>query len=101
MANIKVGYRGTLRRFTVSTNIRWAELEAKLRTLFSIPSSIPISLSYTDEEGDLITLSTDLELQETFGSQQPSSNSSTFTFLLTTPNSPTAQNELTEDWVLE
>jgi len=64
MTSIKVAYQSTVRRFTVPDTITWLELESKLRELFSLSPSFKFSLSYTDDEGDVITLSTDLELQE-------------------------------------
>ncbi|RIA82629.1 hypothetical protein C1645_788003 [Glomus cerebriforme] len=77
MTSIKVIYQSTVRRFSVPNTITWLDLESKLRELFSLPSTFKFSLSYTDEEGDVITLSTDLELQEFLSSQ------STLKFTLT------------------
>jgi hypothetical protein len=68
MKSIKVTYQSTVRRFPVPDTITWLDLESKLRELFSLPSTLKFSLSYTDDEGDVISLSTDLELQELLSS---------------------------------
>ncbi|CAG8517401.1 12090_t:CDS:2, partial [Acaulospora colombiana] len=47
-----------------SNSSTWSELESQLRTLFKIPGTLKIIASYLDEDGDNITLSSDLELQE-------------------------------------
>ncbi|KAG9297701.1 hypothetical protein G9A89_011216 [Geosiphon pyriformis] len=99
MASIKVIYKSTVRRFTLASpsTTSWAHLEDTLRNLFSIPSTIPIQLSYTDEDGDVITLSTDFELQEIL-TQQP--QGTTFKFNLTTLAAD--GDEANKDaWVLE
>ncbi|CAG8527765.1 2577_t:CDS:2 [Ambispora gerdemannii] len=66
MLNIKVIYQSTARRFTIqdSEKITWSEFEKRTRNLFNLPSWTQFTLSYTDEEGDNITLSTDFELEE-------------------------------------
>ncbi|CAG8554682.1 9860_t:CDS:1 [Funneliformis caledonium] len=73
MTSIKVSYKSTVRRFTIPDTITWSYLESKLRLLFSLPSTLQFTLSYKDEDGDIITLSTDLELQEYLSSQSPQS----------------------------
>ncbi|GES78182.1 hypothetical protein GLOIN_2v1576915 [Rhizophagus clarus] len=69
MTSIKVTYQSTARRFPVPDTITWSDLESKLRELFSLPPTLKFSLSYTDDEGDVIILSTDLELQELLSSK--------------------------------
>ncbi|KAF0360793.1 pb1 domain containing protein [Gigaspora margarita] len=64
MPIIKATYQSTMRRFSIAETATWAELESNLRTLFSLPPTLSFSLSYTDEDGDVITLSTDLEVQD-------------------------------------
>ncbi|CAG8497814.1 7966_t:CDS:1 [Scutellospora calospora] len=71
MPIIKVKYQSIVRRFSVSETTTWTELESNLRTLFSLPPTFPFSLSYTDEDGDVITLSTDLEINDLLSNQQP------------------------------
>jgi hypothetical protein len=68
MVNIKVVHKDNARRFNLPPNASWIDLEAKLRTIFNIPKLTPFTLSYTDEDNDVITLSTDIELREIFAS---------------------------------
>ncbi|RHZ51295.1 hypothetical protein Glove_481g28 [Diversispora epigaea] len=68
MAVIKVTYNQISRRFDISSNTTWNTLESQLRSLFNLPTNSSISLSYTDEDGDAITLSSDLELFEVLSS---------------------------------
>ncbi|CAI2174546.1 19551_t:CDS:1 [Funneliformis geosporum] len=73
MTSFKVSYQSTVRRFSIPDTVTWSDLESKLRLLFSLPSTLKFSLSYKDEDGDIITLSTNLELQEFLSSQSPQS----------------------------
>src|SRR6266498_3264568 len=82
MAIIKVTYGSISRRLTISSNTNWSELETQFRNLFNIPKEIQMIVSYTDEEGDVITLSSDLELQEVLSN----SSNNTIKFILTTSN---------------
>ncbi|CAG8626612.1 13875_t:CDS:1 [Cetraspora pellucida] len=70
MPVIKVTYQSTVRRFSIAETTTWTELESNLRTLFSLPPTLPFSLSYTDEDGDVITLSTDLEIVDLLSNHQ-------------------------------
>src|SRR5215213_3676207 len=79
MANIKVTYGSIVRRLTISSTTTWSELENQLHNLFNIPQEIPIAVTYIDEDGDVITLSSDIELQEAL-----SNNANTIKFVLTT-----------------
>ncbi|RHZ89411.1 hypothetical protein Glove_14g8 [Diversispora epigaea] len=55
------------RRFSIPTsNISWFKFETKVREIFQINPSIPIGITYTDEEGDEITFSSEVEFQEIF-----------------------------------
>ncbi|CAG8478762.1 6509_t:CDS:1 [Acaulospora morrowiae] len=55
------------RRFTTPNSTpSWSELETKIRSLFQIEPHASIGLAYTDEEGDVITFSSDAELQEIY-----------------------------------
>ncbi|CAG8581642.1 4633_t:CDS:2 [Acaulospora colombiana] len=69
MSTFKVIHKTTARRFTLAPNSTFSNLGSQLRNLFHIPPSIPITISYTDEDGDAITVSTDLELQEIISQQ--------------------------------
>ncbi|CAG8451340.1 7687_t:CDS:1 [Acaulospora colombiana] len=64
MATVKAMYESAIRRFTISSDITWSNLVSQLRDLFQIPNTALINVSYTDEEGDVISVSSDLELQE-------------------------------------
>ncbi|CAG8543537.1 10716_t:CDS:1 [Acaulospora colombiana] len=64
MVNVKVIYKNTFRRFAISECSSWSEIESKIRALFSIIPKTEISLSYVDEDDDVITLSTDMEFRE-------------------------------------
>jgi hypothetical protein len=98
MVNIKVIHKKAVRRFTLPTKASWIELEAKLRTLFNIPSLSPFTLSYTDEDNDVITLSTDIELQEIFSSAPTVKFNLKFS---TSDDSSDTEDSGNEVWVLE
>ncbi|RIA86162.1 hypothetical protein C1645_780299 [Glomus cerebriforme] len=85
MANIKVTFGSISRRLSISSNTTWSEIETQFRNLFNIPKEIQIIVSYTDEEGDIITLSSDLEFQEVL-SNSSNNNNNTIKFVLTTTN---------------
>ncbi|CAG8459779.1 11905_t:CDS:1 [Acaulospora colombiana] len=59
------------RRFTSPTSTpSWSELETRIRSLFRISPLASIGLTYIDEDGDTITVSSDAELQEIYEAQQ-------------------------------
>ncbi|CAG8572544.1 6947_t:CDS:1 [Funneliformis mosseae] len=61
----KISNQTITRRFTMQVEKpTWLELELKVREAFSIPSSVSPGLTYTDEEGDVITISSQLELED-------------------------------------
>ncbi|CAG8683494.1 14388_t:CDS:2, partial [Racocetra fulgida] len=64
MTAVKVIYGSVSRRFTIGADTTWAKLESQLRTLFQIPSHAQVIATYTDDDGDNVTLSSDLELAE-------------------------------------
>src|SRR5215213_5476491 len=70
MVKIKVEHKETVRCFHLPKDASWIDLEGKLRTLFNIPALTPFTLSYTDEDNDVITLSTDIELREIISSHE-------------------------------
>ncbi|KNA18528.1 hypothetical protein SOVF_069950 [Spinacia oleracea] len=67
---IKVKYEDTLRRFNVPVNgdqrldINMEGLRLKIFSLFNMPSSANFSLTYQDEDGDLVTLVEDEDLYD-------------------------------------
>ncbi|RIB18424.1 hypothetical protein C2G38_2245785 [Gigaspora rosea] len=97
MASVKVLHGSIVRRFTVPNDITWSSFESQIRSLFQISSQTPISLSYTDEDGDIITLSSDLELQEILTDQEFFGSS--VKFVMSTPDE-LSHNEK-NSWVLE
>nr|CAG8541624.1 6973_t:CDS:2 [Entrophospora candida] len=64
MTNIKIFHNSILRKFSISNSAKWSDLEEKIRMLFTLSPTSKFTLSYTDEEEDIVTISTDLELQE-------------------------------------
>ncbi|CAG8546372.1 12443_t:CDS:1 [Dentiscutata heterogama] len=63
----------TIRRFTMPTsNPSWEELSTKVREIFEIPKQVRIGLTYLDEEGDVITFSSETELQEIYNDERNS-----------------------------
>src|SRR4051812_16515086 len=88
MATIKVTYNSIARRFNINPSTTWDELESKLRSLYNIPTTSLLTVSYTDEDGDVITLSSDLELKEVLAQQ---SSRRPIKFVLSTVN----------DWIVE
>lgn len=96
MPSIKVIYRETARRLFVTNDVTWSTLESRLRELFSIPDGSSIALSYTDEDDDVVTLSTDIELDEVMNH---SGTTGTMTFsLIVAGEEPTGTRE---GWILE
>ncbi|CAG8481742.1 2582_t:CDS:2 [Funneliformis caledonium] len=94
MVNIKVKFGTIARRLGISSITTWSEFESQLRTLFNIPQNVPIVTTYTDEEGDTITLSSDIELQEVLSN---AFNNNTIKFNLTTSNG----NHLNHDIMID
>src|ERR1043166_10169710 len=63
MSIFKISNQTTTRRFAIPTEKpTWLELELKVREIFSIPTSVSLGLTYLDEDGDVITLSSQTEL---------------------------------------
>ncbi|KAF9121773.1 hypothetical protein BGX30_002387, partial [Mortierella sp. GBA39] len=60
----KVNFNGALRRFLISRPAVWSDFEHKLRSVYSLPASAAIDIQYKDEEGDVISLNTDSELED-------------------------------------
>jgi chemotaxis protein histidine kinase CheA len=64
MIIFKVTCNGLMRRYTTSDDVQWQSLYAQLCEQFSVERG---SVSYTDDDGDRVTISSDAELQESFG----------------------------------
>ncbi|KAF9285037.1 hypothetical protein BGZ68_004208, partial [Mortierella alpina] len=60
----KVSLNGNLRRFLVSRPAAWADFVEKVRNVYSLPADAAFDVQYKDEEGDVITLNTDSELED-------------------------------------
>lgn len=62
---IKAEFNGDLRRVTLNT-LEYSDLTQRVSELFPVFSSSPVSLKYKDEDGDLITFTTNDELKDAF-----------------------------------
>ncbi|KAF9386404.1 hypothetical protein CPC16_007560, partial [Podila verticillata] len=60
----KVSFNGAFRRFLIARPATWTDFETKLRGVYNLSPSARLDVQYKDEEGDVITLSTDSELED-------------------------------------
>jgi len=60
--SVKTTYLSTTRRFAIPKDASWAALEKEIQGLFGLEE--PIRLTYRDEDGDIVTLSSDRELRD-------------------------------------
>ncbi len=58
----KVSYGEVHRRIEISPPASYSEFKARVHERFSVSERVNIKITYTDEEGDTIDLSTDAEL---------------------------------------
>ncbi|KAG9285417.1 hypothetical protein G9A89_010892 [Geosiphon pyriformis] len=70
VVNVKIRYtnpEGELenRKVTLSQNVKWSEVEEQLREMFNVSPYVKLGLSFIDEEGDLIVISSDAEIAGT------------------------------------
>ncbi|CAG8783322.1 19982_t:CDS:2, partial [Dentiscutata erythropus] len=63
-ASFKITHLNSVHKLTVPLSIQWNKLEEQIRTIFFVPSGTPFLLRYRDEDGDLITLNSDLEFEQ-------------------------------------
>lgn len=61
---------GLMRRITFDTPPSWAELAAKIEALYHIPR-IDVAVSYEDQDGDVVTLSSEAELRDFYRALPP------------------------------
>ncbi|KAJ7532816.1 hypothetical protein O6H91_13G021300 [Diphasiastrum complanatum] len=68
---LKIKYADTLRRMIVKPqggiegiNLSYAQLEGKIRNLFTIPTPVELVLTYKDKEDDVVTISQDEDLED-------------------------------------
>jgi len=59
---VKLNYNGQMRRFPIALGTSFKDLRAQVIALLALPHDVDVALKYSDEEGDLITISSDLEL---------------------------------------
>lgn len=65
MATVKISYGDELRRFRLGTaGNHWPELQRNAKSLFNLPDDAPLTLKYADSDGDIVTVSSDVELAE-------------------------------------
>jgi hypothetical protein len=65
MLTIKISHGTEIRRFSTSHDkLNWIMLSERVNTLFSLPTETRFVLTYDDEEGDKITMSSEEELAE-------------------------------------
>ncbi|KAG9297702.1 hypothetical protein G9A89_011217 [Geosiphon pyriformis] len=95
MASIQVQHQSILHPLKLAQNSTWSDFEQQLRSLFTIPNNAPISIFYTDEDGDIITISSDIEFKEALSN----SSASNINFTLKINNEEADQN--LDGWVLE
>lgn len=61
---IKTHFNGDIRRITFPSNGTYAELISTLEKLYGEPGELVYQVRYSDDEGDLITVTSDLELTD-------------------------------------
>eukprot|EP01121_Diplochlamys_sp_Union-15-3_P006951 TRINITY_DN174_c0_g2_i1.p1 TRINITY_DN174_c0_g2~~TRINITY_DN174_c0_g2_i1.p1 ORF type:complete len:311 (+),score=39.09 TRINITY_DN174_c0_g2_i1:135-1067(+) len=57
----KISFNNDIRRISL-TSLSFSSIEATIREIFKIPVSQNISIQYKDDENDLVTISSDIEL---------------------------------------
>ncbi|KAG0252459.1 hypothetical protein BG011_006945, partial [Mortierella polycephala] len=60
----KVSFNGDFRRFLIGRPAVWTDFLHKVRNVYSLSATTAINVHYKDEEGDVITLNTDSELDD-------------------------------------
>ncbi|KAG0250397.1 hypothetical protein BG011_008385 [Mortierella polycephala] len=60
----KVSFDGSFRRFLIGRPAKWKVFEDKVRALYGLPFNAALDVQYKDEEGDIIKLNTDSELED-------------------------------------
>ena len=67
---VKIHFNNEIRRFSLAQNASWADLRARIVELFPSFRNSSFVLSYTDEENDQITISTDEEVRDVLRTHQ-------------------------------
>ncbi|KXS19179.1 hypothetical protein M427DRAFT_470418 [Gonapodya prolifera JEL478] len=55
---------GVTRKITAQSETSWEDIENQIRSLFSLATSEVFSVTYTDQDGDVVTISTTQELRD-------------------------------------
>ncbi|KXS11991.1 hypothetical protein M427DRAFT_157586 [Gonapodya prolifera JEL478] len=55
---------GVTRKITVQSETSWEDIENQIRSLFSFATSEVFNVTYTDQDGDVVTISTTQELRD-------------------------------------
>jgi len=66
---LKFNYNGIFRRTSLES-LSHESVEKAAREVFSIPSELKVTLTWTDEDGDCVYVSSELEFQEFISAQQ-------------------------------
>lgn len=61
---VKISFNDDIRRVSLANNITFEELVRTARTTFKFPPSSELVVKYEDDEKDIVTVSSDLELKE-------------------------------------
>ncbi|KAG0347406.1 hypothetical protein BG004_007837 [Podila humilis] len=64
LSPVKVSHNGAFRRFLIARPATWLDFESKLRGVYNLAQTTSLDVQYKDEEGDVITLNTDSELED-------------------------------------
>lgn len=69
MVSAKISFGSEIRRFTVDSSDKWADIELRIRSMFLVAPHEHLHVTYEDSDGDKITISSDLELAEAIGNE--------------------------------
>jgi len=61
---VKISFNDDIRRVSLDKNITFEELSRNARSIFRFPTTSELVIKYEDDEKDLVTVSSDLELKE-------------------------------------
>jgi len=71
MVSLKIRLNDDIRRISVEKEASFPDLIQQIRKLYHISSSEDIVIKYLDDEGDKVTLSSDMELKEALQFKEP------------------------------
>ncbi|KAJ3144634.1 hypothetical protein HK101_002641, partial [Irineochytrium annulatum] len=93
----KIAYNGTIRTLSVSSETKWAILEANIRQIHGISATAPFSVTYLDSDGDRISLDTDIELHDLVAQVRQSGKSIRFEVVARDPDTSSADFVLVKE----